>query len=249
MSKSLSQFRAITILSLFLLPSCRPVLTHMTECSELIELTDDDLTSSNSNTEAKESEMIELDEDSIVQIFPGNKLPNDPTKALSSALAQKQPYLAEWLLTHQKDAHVNAKDKHGDTFLHSAAFNGYNKVAELLIEAGTDPNAKNDQNYTPLHRAAAARNSNTQQVIVTLLKAGADPNAKTSSGDTPLHIAVRNNNINAGLPLINNGARINQKNNDNKTPLKLAEELRRNEFAALLRQNGGNTRDKECEIM
>ena len=49
---------------------------------------------------------------------------------------------------------VNTKDDRGRTPLHWAAYDGRNKIAELLITAGADVNANSD-NGTPLDTAIA----------------------------------------------------------------------------------------------
>lgn len=56
------------------------------------------------------------------------------------------------LLTEGAD--VNAKDKYGDTLLHSAAYEGRKEMVELLIAKGAEVNAKNIYGGTPLHFAA-----------------------------------------------------------------------------------------------
>ena len=61
---------------------------------------------------------------------------------------------------------VNARNKAGDTALHTAASLGYNTVVQLLAEHGADVNAKNQRGLTPLMvaldpagRGAGARTS------------------------------------------------------------------------------------------
>ena len=76
----------------------------------------------------------------------------------------------------------------GETILHSAASRTDNPtIVVLLLEAGADPNARNDWGGTPLHRGVY--NSNPV-VTAHLLAAGADPNIRDNDGQTPLHGAV-----------------------------------------------------------
>ena len=56
------------------------------------------------------------------------------------------------------------------------------------LDAGTDPNARDENGGTPLH--VAARNNDNPAVTVALLDAGADPDARTEFGFTPLHGAA-----------------------------------------------------------
>ena len=69
-----------------------------------------------------------------------------------------------------------------------------NAAAESVsacLKSGADPNARDEDNDTPLHLAAAFHKN--PAVIEVLLKAGADPKARDDDKDTPLHLAARNN--------------------------------------------------------
>ena len=48
---------------------------------------------------------------------------------------------------------MNTKDNRGKTSLHRAAEKGHKEIAELLIAAGADLNAKDDDGTTPLDMA------------------------------------------------------------------------------------------------
>ena len=57
---------------------------------------------------------------------------------------------------------------------------------KACLEAGADPNVRNEYKSTPLHRAAWNKNP---AVIEALLKAGANPMARNEWKTTPLHLA------------------------------------------------------------
>ena len=99
----------------------------------------------------------------------------------------------------------NATDEHGWTPLHLAAHYGFRNVAELLLAAGADANARsvNSMANTPLHAAAAGQQAD---VAVLLLENGADINATQHGGFTALHSAAQNGQIELVNLLLARGA-------------------------------------------
>ena len=71
--------------------------------------------------------------------------------------------------------------------LHRAAFNNHPAIAQILIEAGADIEAKDDDDRTTLHDAAIWGGIDVMRV---LLQAGADPNARSKYGNTVFMYAV-----------------------------------------------------------
>jgi cytohesin len=57
------------------------------------------------------------------------------------------------------------------------------------VDAGTDVNAKDEDENTPLHRAAYYGH---KEIVVLLIAKGADVNAKNDSGMTPWLYAAHN---------------------------------------------------------
>lgn len=64
-------------------------------------------------------------------------------------------------------------------------------AADILrcLREGADANARDEQGWTPLLRAAAF--SKTPEVLTALPRNGADPNARDADGVTPLHAPAR----------------------------------------------------------
>ena len=90
-------------------------------------------------------------------------------------------------------------------------------IVQLLLRAGADPQAVDNEGLTPLHRGAV--NSNPV-VTAHLLAAGADPNALDNEGYTPLHhSAAGGANGRVIARLLAAGADPLAESNDGRTPL------------------------------
>ena len=87
----------------------------------------------------------------------------------------------------------------------------------VLLEAGADLNAREENGWTPLHLAAGS--SETPGIIAALLEAGADLNARDRFGQPPLHTAARSSKI-PGIvtALLEAGADLNVRDQSDKTP-------------------------------
>jgi len=70
--------------------------------------------------------------------------------------------------------------------LYNAALRGHKEIAQLLIDAGADVNAKGDVGWTPLHNAVNFGHPSATEVIKLLIAKGADVNEKNDHGETPL---------------------------------------------------------------
>ncbi|KLL05002.1 MAG: ankyrin repeat protein [Mycoplasmataceae bacterium RV_VA103A] len=89
---------------------------------------------------------------------------------------------------------ANKKEKYLKNYpLHHAASRGdLVKVKEILQSETVMIDAKDHNDFTPLHIAVG---QDHYDIVIELLKHGADPNAQDDGDNTPLHFAAEGNNL------------------------------------------------------
>jgi len=126
-----------------------------------------------------------------------------------------------------------------DISLHKAAEEGNIEAVKQHLDAGTDVNAKDVFERTPLHIAALYGDKEINELLIAN---GAEVNAKNKNSATPLHRAAVGGRKEIAELLIAEGADVNVKNIVGDTPLDWAIGLKRTEIADLLRKHGGKTK-------
>jgi ankyrin repeat protein len=118
--------------------------------------------------------------------------------------------LQEQLDANPDDFGIDLVNEDGETLLFRACTNGDEKVVAFLLEHGADFSipCHSCGDMTAIHCAAT---TNSVTVLSLLLVNGADPNTICKAG-SPLHLAFQYANFNAARLLIENGARIDLKN-------------------------------------
>ena len=107
-------------------------------------------------------------------------------QAAAKQRAEEVRLLKAFLNKHSL-ASINARDEHGQTALHWAAFAGNEKIAALLIAKGANVNDGGRDGQTPLHNAAYVGKN---KVATLLIQKGANVNARISGLNwTPLYWA------------------------------------------------------------
>ena len=136
------------------------------------------------------------------------------------------PMVRKLLIEDHKDVNYFGQDQLKQSPLHyvANAKNDPTNVAKLLIKNGAAINAKDDDENTPLHLAAASGNTG---IVKLLIENGAIIDAQNKYGDTPLMGTIKPSNYVSHTDianlLIENGADINEKTNDmGYTPLHYA---------------------------
>jgi ankyrin repeat protein len=197
------------------------------------------------------------------------KPPMDPNlkELISATRAQDARAVAKILKAHP--TLVTAKDQGGSTALHHAAGFGNIETVKLLLDKGSEINAKNERDSTPLHWAVAseaktrlllergaavnARQTdgrtplynvismeNHDDVVRLLLKHGADPNLATANENTPLMVAAGRGDVEALNLLIENKTNLNARNGAGATALINAALSRNPEAVKLLLDHGAD---------
>ncbi|MFP4364222.1 MAG: ankyrin repeat domain-containing protein [Spirochaetia bacterium] len=97
-----------------------------------------------------------------------------------------------------------------------AAGVGEVSIAQMLLQAGADPNKIDTRDIGALHTAAG---DNDTELMQLLIDHGADVNLSVDVAFTPLHLAARDNRTEAVKLLIEKGADVNAGAEKNWTPL------------------------------
>jgi ankyrin repeat protein len=115
-----------------------------------------------------------------------NARAGDGFPALGLAAYFKHPAAVRLLLDRGADPNLAASNAAKVTALHAAISSNQLEIAEWLLDAGADVNARQQMDYTPLMGAAA----NARESLIDLLLArGADRTLTTTDGKTAADLA------------------------------------------------------------
>ena len=147
------------------------------------------------------------------------------------------------LLKHS--SRPDLRDGKGNTPLHRAAGDGYQKAVCRLLTVTAEWDSPNLEGQTPLHMAAKGGHS---AIIRRLLEHGFQPDTRDNWGDTPLHFAVRSHHLEAVQEILGATSEPDAINNFGSTALHLAAYQGLVEIAETLLINGAdlNLRSPVC---
>jgi ankyrin repeat protein len=155
----------------------------------------------------------------IYTVFLGglrDAVSNDDTKIAVALFSGDAETIREYVRNHADV--ITEKDTYGSTLLHYVAASGHAEIVELMVSAGADVNAENENQETPLHWATRRKHLEAGKMLVAT---GANVNAKNDEGETPLHIAAAGCDADLVGLLVAAGADVNARNKVARTPLLL----------------------------
>ena len=195
---------------------------------------------------------------------------NEDRPPLSRAAANGHEAVVKLQL--EKGAELESKDKYGFTPLSRAAGKGHEAVVKLLLEEGAEPESKDNDHRTPLSWATA---NGHEAVVKLLLEQGAELESKDNEGRTPLSRAAgswyklklvsKDNDVGLSLSrrtllsraaangrevvklLLEEGAELESKDNDHRTPLSWASANGHEAVVKLLLEQGAELESKDNE--
>jgi len=198
--------------------------------------------------------------DNIFQLIPNDPDPTYVFSALLHWVAEEGLELVLKVLLEKGEPKV---DKFGSTLLHKASFAGHSAIVSFLLGKFTDPQVRSAALFIASWRGY-------ESIVNLLLDIGVDLDSKNEDGQTALHWAViasdmksalqtlnapgtrkrpKNKKVNIGMVklLIDRGAKVNERNSVEQTPLHWA--VVRGDLKAieLLLENGADLKAKDDE--
>ena len=160
----------------------------------------------------------------------------DKFTALHEASSDERVDILRWLLDHGADK--NARSKSLWTPLYMAALRKEPEAVQVLLEYNANTDLQNIDGETPLYRALNSRlEEKVVDIVRRLLEHRADPNIRTKH-TTPLHRASSRGFLETARLLLRYGAKVNEKDEEGKTPLQVVASKRHEEMTKLLVEHG-----------
>jgi len=145
---------------------------------------------------------------------------NDNITPLLCAIELYSSFEASRLL-QDHGASVHLRNRNGQTPLHLALRRGLSDVVTLLIKSGSDVDALDNDNITPLLYALKFSDCDAAAAAAAqlLLEHGASVHMRDKDGQTALHLALQRDFSDSVALLLQSGADVDAQDNDGMTPL------------------------------
>lgn len=169
--------------------------------------------------------------------------------ALSEAVKSNNEEMVAFLIEKGADINleVNNNEEYYYTMLQEAVYVKNKKIVSLLLDAGADINKNSRNNVGTALINAVETKFYDPEIVSLLIEKGADTNLESAyNGHTPLTFAVTQNNKDAVLLLLKNGADPNKKSSKFGSPLMIAFQMINKEMCSLLIENGANPDEVLC---
>jgi ankyrin repeat protein len=135
-------------------------------------------------------------------------------------------------------AKVPTDQQRAQRLFSESASNGLTRLFTTLVDAGGDPAFPLPGGGSLLHEAAAG---GSLEILRGLASHGLDIDQQDRYGWTPLHYAARDGRIECATWLISNGAKTGTRNTMGETPFNVADQMKMNTVAEVLREAGADT--------
>ena len=190
--------------------------------------------------EDMEEAMIRQDPSAIIDLLKRgvdvNTVDREGNTLLAQAIKRDLPEAVDYLMAHH--ARLNPRNKHGETAISIAAYNGRTAYVKKLVEAGAEVNY---YGWPPLSYAAY---NGHPEIVDYLLKHGAEVNGKTGNGSTALFFASRFGHMEVVQLLLKNQADPTVENENGETAVDWALKSANTDIEAILREAGGRSGKK-----
>jgi len=147
-----------------------------------------------------------------------NARDNDNMTPLLYAIELYQSFEASRLIKDH-GASVHLRNKNGQTPLHLAVQRHLSDVVTLLIKSGSDVDAPDNDNITPLLYTPQLSDRDAAAAAQLLLEHGASVHVRDKDGQTALHRALRRDLSDLVALLLQSGADVDAQDNDGMTLL------------------------------
>lgn len=137
-----------------------------------------------------------------------------------------------WIKTPEEKAAARQKR------LDKALFKDDIRKVTAALDAGADPNARNEYRYSAIAYHASSRHND---IVLLLLDRGADPNGKTDNDYSALMAAASHDDVALAKLLCERGANIDAQSNDGRTALHHAAYWGRGKVIQFLLSQGADT--------